>query len=215
MTNEPSSLVAYRSTPSANYNSANKKDIREALIREQGAICAYCMQRISDDWNSNLNKYKVEIEHYISQNRDPGKALNYNNMLAVCNGNTSHHGQLHCDKSKGHKKITVNPLDRSTLSTVYYDKNGKIGARDSNIHKDLVDTLNLNEQNLQNARKEQLYVVIEFLIRKHGGKKTVCWKKSVIQSLINKWEAKKDGKYKPYSEFIIYHLRKYLRNAGS
>ncbi len=64
---EPQSLKTYRSTPNASFNDSNKEDIRKSLIEEQGAICAYCMKRISNKWNAKLQKPFTEIEHYKSQ----------------------------------------------------------------------------------------------------------------------------------------------------
>lgn len=43
----PKSLIDYKRTPDATYEGCNKDDIRICLIAEQGAICAYCMGRIS------------------------------------------------------------------------------------------------------------------------------------------------------------------------
>jgi len=45
-------VAIIRSTPSANFNGSNKEDIRLLLTQAQGAICAYCMLRISDSWDS-------------------------------------------------------------------------------------------------------------------------------------------------------------------
>ena len=55
--NEPTSLRIYRdSTPNATYTGfPSKKDIQESLLDEQGHICAYCMQRISLDYNPILS----------------------------------------------------------------------------------------------------------------------------------------------------------------
>jgi len=98
---EPMSLTTYSSTPNANFDDCNKEDIRKSLLQEQGALCAYCMQRISNEWDSKLRKFKAEIEHYKSQDEYPVLNLKYSNMLGVCNGNAGNpiHKQ-HCDKSK-------------------------------------------------------------------------------------------------------------------
>ena len=80
---EPKSLKEYRSQPNATYEDfRDKDDIREALLKEQGCLCAYCMSRISKD--------KMKIEHWISQKSEEGdgeeKALDFHNMLGVCTG---------------------------------------------------------------------------------------------------------------------------------
>ena len=61
-----------------------KKAVQQALLREQGAVCAYCMKRVSIG--------NLQIEHYIAQNPedsdyDAALTIDYNNMLGVCTGN--------------------------------------------------------------------------------------------------------------------------------
>lgn len=72
-----------------------KRDIRNKLIEEQGALCAYCMCRIPrNDVDPNIAP--IVIEHRIPRNpedgRDVGQGLDYGNMLAVCHGNRGPHG---------------------------------------------------------------------------------------------------------------------------
>ena len=44
---EPASLTAHRLTLHSGYdNYAQKQDLRDALVGEQGALCCYCMGRI-------------------------------------------------------------------------------------------------------------------------------------------------------------------------
>lgn len=49
---EPESLRRFRLTPGADFDgmpAAEKNELRLALIKEQGYICAYCMRRIRLD----------------------------------------------------------------------------------------------------------------------------------------------------------------------
>lgn len=57
-----------------------KEEIRQSLLEEQHYLCAYCMKRIKNDG------LHTTIEHWepLSVNKD--KALEYDNMLAVCDG---------------------------------------------------------------------------------------------------------------------------------
>ena len=61
------------------FDQLNKSVIREALIKEQKGLCAYCMRRIRD--NSSLS-----IEHIVPVSAVPSKALDYWNMVACCDG---------------------------------------------------------------------------------------------------------------------------------
>lgn len=70
-----------------------KKQVRHALMCEQGHLCAYCMRRIPDERISEEDKNfsDIYIEHWqaISSENDTGqnKGLDHRNMLAVCSGN--------------------------------------------------------------------------------------------------------------------------------
>jgi len=56
ISNEPASLRATRLTDGANFDSTNKSDIREALLKEQGYLCAYCMRRIENERIENSQR---------------------------------------------------------------------------------------------------------------------------------------------------------------
>lgn len=125
-----------------------KQEVRESLTNEQGHLCVYCMTPISS------NETDMSIEHYFPKSPDGhidrGQGLDYQNLFAVCRGNelcsaTHVFNKLTCDK---HKKNTilkkVNPLDESTLKTIYYTHSGEIHAKDPNVEFDLNETLNLN-----------------------------------------------------------------------
>ncbi len=70
-----------------------KDQVRDALMHEQGHLCAYCMRRLPDEriTEEDADLKDIYIEHWkaISAERTSGenKGLDYNNMLAVCSGN--------------------------------------------------------------------------------------------------------------------------------
>ena len=77
---EPSSLKEYRSQPNATYEGfRDKDDIRKALLKEQGCLCAYCMSR--------RTKENMKIEYWSPQNPEDGdgeaKALDYSTDVEV------------------------------------------------------------------------------------------------------------------------------------
>ena len=160
---EPQSLKELRDwtisegyTPEMAYEALQnplKKTVREQLTQEQGHLCAYCMCQIPRN-DLDPNVAPIIIEHYIPRNpvdgRDVGQGLDYNNMLAVCNGNRAtqmkrHNDDLTCDAHRKNIEFKkVNPCNPSTLETIFYTLKGTIGAKDPEIQSDLVDTLNLN-----------------------------------------------------------------------
>ena len=124
------------------FNQLNKGIIRKQLIREQHGLCAYCMRRIYDN-DSTV------IEHRIPVNRDPRATLNYNNMMACCDGGRKSDSTprvLCCDASKGNKEISISPYNRDQMETIRYDKNGRIYIypRDEELEYDLNQVLYLN-----------------------------------------------------------------------
>lgn len=58
--NEPPLLRAYRAVPGALYDGADftpiKDQIRDALLRDQHALCCYCLRRISSEARPHRSK---------------------------------------------------------------------------------------------------------------------------------------------------------------
>lgn len=91
---EPPALTkakrAIRNTPDTTFNytalrGENKREVLEALLAEQGHLCAYCTCRIG------VGDHPATIEHLIPQNPEDSAAdgelsLDYHNMVAVCDG---------------------------------------------------------------------------------------------------------------------------------
>lgn len=133
---------------------AKKEKVRQSLLHEQGQLCAYCMCKIPrTDVDAGIAA--INIEHYVARNpedgRDVGQGLDYNNFLAVCNGNRAekakHHSyvDLTCDAHKGNIEFRkVNPCIPETLVGIFYTIDGKIDSTDPDVRTDLIDTLNLN-----------------------------------------------------------------------
>lgn len=92
-----------------------KKQVREALMQEQGHLCAYCMRRIPDEriLQEDTDLSDAYLEHWQSRSSARGtgenKGLDYQNLLAVCSGNEKAPGatgrrkgrHLTCDKKRG------------------------------------------------------------------------------------------------------------------
>jgi len=226
---ETKSLREYRSTPNADFNNCPKDDIRISLIDEQKGLCAYCMSRISNEWNPELGKYKTEIEHYKSQDTFNGEngsedlRLIYSNMLGVCNGNAGNQQhKLHCDKSKDLAKnkqflpLTINPLNLNCEQLIYFTKYGEITSDNPLIKRDL-DVLNLNEPDLVKKRKTIIDSIFTNLKNAHHKQvknqkeKQAEWKIKSIKNELKKWEKLTGNLYEEYCQVAIYHLNKELK----
>lgn len=124
-------------------NDFPKNDVKEILIREQHGICAYCMRRIRMDSHSR-------VEHLVPISESKDSAIDYNNMLGVCDGGERIIGKqghiLCCDAHKKETKITISPLDKAQMDKIAYDKYGKIYTepRDEAMERDINMVLLLN-----------------------------------------------------------------------
>jgi len=213
---EPATLKKYReTTDNATYKGFGdtKNLLKEALLKEQGHICAYCMQRISTKTN-NLHKPRIEVEHYLSQKKRPDLDLNYQNMLGVCNGylsvekkesdSASTEKNAHCDKSKKELLLKkLNPLDNGIERLITYDTDGTIipVVKNKTVIQDL-NLLNLNDNNLKNFRRDAIDLAKEEMVKKYPTKK---WTKVLIQKEIDLWKAKdKNGKFRPFCQIAIW-----------
>ena len=143
---EPSELLRHRKSSHASYDNMSpetRKAVLESLMKEQGYLCAYCMCRIPQQ----QGEPQVTIEHWEAQSEtDRKKAMDYQNMLAVCSGNRGcgSKNNMHCDAKRGNSPLTVNPLNPETVAKIKYKLNGRIFSQDEAINHDLDVTLNLN-----------------------------------------------------------------------
>lgn len=153
---EPRSLTEFRQHEGPNVNfeslpSDIKSDIRAKLLREQGKICCYCMNRIGDDSQS------TRIEHWQSQSLYPHLTLSWPNLFASCTGNEgAAPSAQHCDVKKHNTPITLSPLNPLHIQTLSYTSDGAIHSSDTALSDDLSKTLNLNHPTLKNNRKSAL-----------------------------------------------------------
>lgn len=120
-----------------------KNAIKEILLHEQHGICAYCMRRIRMDGYSR-------VEHLVPLSKDKNKAIDYSNMLGVCDGGERISGNqghiLCCDAHKKETEITTSPLNKIQMDKIAYDKYGKIYTEptDATMERDINEVLLLN-----------------------------------------------------------------------
>ncbi|MEE3715401.1 retron system putative HNH endonuclease [Tumidithrix elongata RA019] len=210
---EPPDLLKYRLTKGATYADYRPKEpLKKSLLIEQGYICCFCMQRISE---SNM-----EIAHWEPIDVNPARQLDYKNHLASCAGNRGSRLALqHCNARQGNTMLTINPADpvRNCEDYIKYRSNGDIYSDDENVQKDLTDTLNLNMesdtlnlnmQTLKANRRNALNTVIEELNKLFPNKN---WSKTEIAKKISDWSRKNiNGQYPEYCQFVTYILSKRL-----
>lgn len=214
---EPTSLTTYRA--SANRNSEtlyedypDKDDLRKQLLQEQGCICCYCMQRISDEVDAASGQFKIKIEHwapqsiYDGQHGRPDRRLDYSNLLGACRGNEGQPEHLHhCDTHKGDTEIKINPTLPICEQQIYYSFSGEVLSSDPEITKDLNETLNLNMQTLRNNRKARWDAIKDSLMRRMPkGTWTAALLEREVRALT---QINAQGQYKEYVVFLVFLLK--------
>lgn len=201
---EPHEWTEYRLTPGAHYEASPA--LRQALLEEQGYLCAYCMRRIPvHDANSNET---TRIDHILSRRNHSELQLNYSNMVVCCPGaiNTS----FHCDKQKGENDVTFNLYDDHFFDTLSYSsKDGKLQSSDAESNRQINTLLNLNHALLKRNRLETLRGVIRMLDR-------MGWTVSTLRHQIDTWDNKdQQGCFKPYNGIVVWFLKKKMKQADN
>ena len=164
---EPATLQAYRAVPGATYDGKDftpvKNDIRAALIRDQHALCCYCMRRISNEDRPHPTKLnappliQMKVEHWRSQDSYSTLQLTWSNLLGTCLGGMgSSPKDQTCDTRKGEAAITINPLDLAHISTLYCTSDGRLSSTNPQFQSDIDERLGLNHRILVEDRKARL-----------------------------------------------------------
>ena len=163
---EPVSLTAHRQAAHSNFGNYQAKDeLRANLVREQGALCCYCMQRIYVD--STLMK----IEHWRSQDNYPDEQLTYLNLLGGCKGGEGNPLTLqHCDTRKGEADLQWNPANPAhhIETRISYGLDGTIASGEQVFNDQLNKVLNLNLPVMKNNRKGVLTGLLDWFKRERN-----------------------------------------------
>lgn len=202
--NEPAAWTQIKQTPGIAFDNADKTALRDALLREQGFICGYCMRRVSNT-TSRIEHLKPQTIS-IAENH-PEETMDYHNMIICCNGDIDGNNNpkaFHCDRKKGETPIHFTPFDSNAINTLSYSsKDGEIKSSDINYSTDINKTLNLNQPLLKANRQAKLKGVIQMLGRKNN------WKKSEIKKMIDTYSSKdSDGKMNDYCGIVVWFLTK-------
>lgn len=198
-----------KSTPDAtvkwdNLDHAERAATLESLLLEQGNLCAYCTRRISAD--------SAHVEHIVPRSQDDARSVEYGNLLAVCDGMIGGARDSTCDRSRGNRSLTVNPLKRETLEGIRYRRDGTTYADRPEIDEDIANTLNLNQRLLVRNRKE----VVRRLQGKLGQLDRAGSDRSRVSSYCRKYVDRhlaNPSERLPYDGIVLYFMQKRLRSA--
>lgn len=162
------------------------------------------MSRIRNNYD------KVKIEHY--KPRDNENELNYNNLLAVCRGNSDSNDPMrqHCDTKKGNIELHINPQNLSHINQIYYAIDGTILVKDNpDFTYDLNCTLNLNDDYgyLKENRRAALKSLKDILYFKYKDKQARI---AFIKKKLHFYQTMSKGEYPEYCGVLIDYLSRHL-----
>lgn len=194
---EPAAWTARRMTPGAVYEAV--PELREALLREQGHICAYCMGRIpAKDMDGRVSS---RIEHVLCRGVHPELQLDYNNMVLCCPGDLNN--VAHCDRSKGNRDVSFSLFDQGFIDSLSYDAKGAIKCSDSRFQSEIDEVLNLNHPLLKENRR----VVLDQVKMELGRK----WTPKQLKRILRRWDSKdSEGRFKSYCGVVAWYIKKKL-----
>ncbi len=214
---DPRCLVEARATPDATWESlgkAQKDELREALVRDQGWLCAYCQRRIRPKTD------RMKIEHWTSRS-EGGEDLTWSNLLGACLGDadleeglppgtTKRQERIHCDSSKADRTLFLHPVEGrgpSSRDFLRYRGNGEVTAADARADQDIA-TLNLNVTRLTRGRKEILEALKVRLDRRG-------WTGHHLRGELTRIDTRsQEGHALQYQEVARYYLKRWLRRIS-
>jgi uncharacterized protein (TIGR02646 family) len=198
--NEPQEVIDWKADANEDwqptYRDASKLILRRSLAEEQGYICCYCNQDISDE--------DFHIEHFRPQHPYTELELEYTNLHASCMKNKVKGSPSHCGDAKGNwfdGASTLSPLDNHESSFKYlYD--GHIEAASNNA-SDMVTRLKLNDEALKAKREAEISGLLdaEFI-------ETATHEQ--LATLFTRISRKNHGKYQPFIVAIQQQIKQLL-----
>lgn len=233
--NEPIEWKAEREKPDRGSFEAIQ-ELRQSLYKEQGGICAYCMQRLEDELTPIKDReikvvakggheiVKNKVEHIITQSESkhlnqPDNDFDYNNMLLCCNGKTNFKDEIHihCDTLRQNSELTLSPLQKDFIDQIKYDNSGRIYTDIEPWDTEMGKVLNLNCGVMLNNRKAVLAAVRTKLTGYNKRKKRTThapFDMGQMKSELSSWNHRDaNDLYKPYCGIVAWYLEKKLRQS--
>lgn len=216
--NEPAELERYRQVPGASYDGPSfpHQEVREALIRDQGGICCFCMRRIASD------AAEMKVAHFVPRSVDSSLEMTWSNLLGACLGladrSDRRPANQTCDTRQKNQCLSIDPRKASIPSVIEYSNNGRISIASSRcsketyaaLQRDLDNTLNLNHPALCRARKEALEAALNELRRR---KPKGSWGQQWLENRLRDW--RDSAVLPPFFGIIEHYIAKRIARSDS
>lgn len=181
-------------------------ELRSALLRDQGYICAYCMRVIPVQKKDPNQSEDSKIEHIKPRTKYPAEERLYSNMVVCCPGYIN--SSDHCDKSKKSEEIHFSPFDHNVQESISYSsKDGAMKSTNTQWQKDIDEVICLNNPMLKVNRLQTLDGVKSILFKKKYSIK-------VLEEKLKEWgRPDAEGKRKAYCGVVIWYLEKKIKGS--
>lgn len=198
---EPPALAAYRASHAVDAavsgagaksawdrfrDDATYKVVRDALLKAQHGLCAYCEQRITNT-SGEIIELDQQIEHVLPKSSGAGRTLDWKNFMLGCAGGCYRYHKdptryspgknVSCGQCKGDRLLEpgCDPRDIPLLYLIVdIGMDGRIvangaacelaGIAHGLLDRMINDTLNLNCERLRRAREKALDNVRAWLV---------------------------------------------------
>lgn len=202
---EPMSFTAWkRLNKNASYGNLSESvrvDIREACLKEQFYLCAYCCQSITSQNTDSVN------EHVIPRKIAPNRALDFSNIVASCAT------PKQCDNAHGAQELPLTPLMDECEVELRFKINGRVeGVTDR--AKEAIRVLNLGSAEHPNRdlieRRKALTDAL--LYRNYINPLEGLDDDDLIMAVIDDILQPEQGKLIPFSPVAASILRTWMKN---
>jgi uncharacterized protein (TIGR02646 family) len=197
--NEPQAILDWKAAAldwQLTYNDAPKGAYRTSLATEQGYICCYCNQDISNDY--------FHIEHFKPQEDFDYLEIEYSNLHVSCIKNKKKGAPSHCGDAKANwfdNTLTLSPLDNHEASFKYLG-NGDVEAGIPNA-SDMIDKLNLKDESLKAKRHAEISGILDEDTIENATENDLV-------TLYHRISQKVDDKYQPFIVAIQQQIKQLI-----
>lgn len=217
---EPTALTTYRETPDASVDpprrarydgpgfEAVKPAVREALVRDQHALCCYCNDRISPTPDG------MKVEHHAPQSAHPDLDLVWANLMGACVGEASNpRGRganvTYCDSAKAERSLTLDPTNAAHMQSIGYERSGRVTSRFAEHQRSIDDVLNLNAGVLLDRRTRAVNALTRELSSRYGARDLPRAKLEKLRDHL----ANEAGPRRPFLGFLLWWLARAIQKA--
>ena len=201
---EPSNLTAWKHiNPHGRYNQLTediRRLIRQHALEEQFYLCAYCCQRIQDIDDCHN-------EHVEAQNLNPGRTLDFSNIVASCNTPNQ------CGDAHKSQHLPLTPLMAECETELRFKISGRVEGL-SNRAIDTIQVLNLGDHEKNNrALIEKRKQLSNALLWTNGiNPDEGLENEELLGMLINDLSQPQQNQMEPFTPVVINILQSWLQS---